>query len=416
MSVIHHTFGPHVDGAFLRRTLLLLLQPWRWRNGRSGDGLRTALHMLFDGDVMLFGSGREGLLALLRAMDLSPGDEVIVQGYTCIAIPNAVLAAGATPVYVDIDRATLNLDPEAVEAAVTPRTRMIIAQHTFGIPAPTQRLRELCDARGIFLLEDCAHVLPDQDGPEDIALYGDGLLLSFGRDKAVSGISGGAVVCRQEDIAKRLRREEEQAAPYGHFSVGRLLLYPLAYAVARLLWPLGLGKTFLKSLQLLHLMPQIYTADEKMGRMPKAVHSLPEACAALALASLRNLRAMNAHRRTLSALYLQASADHGWPVLHGMRTNLPLQKYPLFTENASHVRSALKKQDIYLDDGWTRCVVCPASVDPKHVGYAEGCDPHAEYASAAILTLPTHPTMRAAQAKRLIGTLAPLLSPAHDRH
>lgn len=416
MSVIHHTFGPHVDGAFLRHTVTLLLQPWRWLRGRSAGDLRTALRMLFDGEAALFASGREGLLALLRAMELSPGDEVIVQGYTCIAIPNAILAAGATPVYVDIDRSTLNLDPEAVEAAVTARTRMIIAQHTFGIPAPTQRLRELCDARGIFLLEDCAHVLPDQDGPEDIALYGDGLLLSFGRDKAVSGISGGAVVCRQDDIARRLLQEEERAADCGRLSVGRLLLYPLAYGVARLLWPLGMGKALLKTLQLLRLMPQIYTAEEKIGRMPRTLHRLPEACAALANASLRNLRAMNAHRRSLCSLYLQASADHGWPVLHGMRTNLPLQKYPLFTENASHIREALKKQNIYLDDGWTRCVVCPASVDPKNVGYAQGCDPRAEEASTSILTLPTHPTMTKAQATRLINILVPLLSPAHDRH
>lgn len=411
MSLIHHTFGPHVDAAYLRRTLALLLQPWRWKRGPHTEQLRTMLHMLFDGDVALFASGREGLLALLRAMQIGPGDEVIVQGYTCIAVPNAIIAAGGVPVYVDIDPETLNLDPAAAEAAVTPRTRMIIAQHTFGIPAPTERLRALCDMRKIFLLEDCAHLLPDERGPGEVAMYGDGLLLSMGRDKAISGVSGGAIVCRDPAIGSRLHAEEAQAADCSLWHIKKLLLYPVLYAKAKLLWPLGLGKVHLKLAQIIGLMPQIYSSDEKRGRMPAAVRRLPNACAALALASIHSLRALNAHRRTLTALYLQASADHGWPVLRGLRGDLPLLKYPLFTQRAFAIRDALKKQSVYLDDGWTRCVVCPSSVDPADVQYTRGCDPQAENIGSSILTLPTHPTMTEAQAQRLIAALAPLLAP-----
>lgn len=408
---IHHTFGPHVTGAFLRSAARLLLRPLSWRTGSETALLARALHTLFDGDVALFASGREGLVALLRALPVSPGDEVIVQGYTCVAVPNAIRAAGAVPVFVDIDPDTLNLDVGAAERAVTPRTKMLIAQHTFGIPAPTQRLRALCDRHGIFLLEDCAHVLPDDEGPADVAQYGDGLLLSFGRDKAVSGIAGGGIVCRDAAIGARLLEEGRHARPVPLGETVRLLLYPLLYAQAKLLWPVGLGRASLKLAHLLGLMPRIYTDEEKRGRMSPVVRAIPNACAALALGNLRTLRAMNAHRRALTARYLQASADRGWPVLRGIGTSAPLLKYPLFVERAALVRAALKKHDIHLDDGWTQCVVCPSSVNPADIGYREGCDPRAESAATAMLTLPTHPTMTDAQAATLIARLSPLLHP-----
>lgn len=410
MKPIHHTFAPHVDGAFLGRSIGLLFQPWKWRKGSDTETLRAALRALFDGDCGLFASGREGLLALLRAMEIKPGDEVILQGYTCVALPNAITAAGAVPVYVDIDPETLNLDCGEVEKAITPKTKMIIAQHTFGIPADTERLRSICDAHGIFLLEDCAHILPDQDGPEAVAQYGDGLLLSFGREKAISGVSGGAIICRNEEIGKRLLEEENSASNLSLFMIKRLLLYPSIYAKAKILWHIGLGRAFLKMTQVIGIMPQIYTADEKHGRMSGTIHKLPNACAALAFRSLRSLRAINAHRRTLTALYLQAAADHGWAVLHSMRSNLPLQKYPMFIDNAFEVRAALKKQNIYLDDGWTGCVVCPSSVDPADAQYKKGCDLQAEKIGSSILSLPTHPTMTEQQAKNLIEMLVPLLS------
>src|SRR5690242_16860905 len=77
-----------------------------------------------------FWKGRVGLYAILKALGVGPGDEVILPGYTCIAVVRPIKYLGARPVYVDIKPATFNLDPKKVAAAITPKTRVIIAQHT----------------------------------------------------------------------------------------------------------------------------------------------------------------------------------------------------------------------------------------------------------------------------------------------
>ncbi len=413
-SPIHHTYGPHVDRAYLRRVLALSYAPWAYRRGRSIELLRSALEEKFHRALALFASGREALLALFYAIDLKPGEEVIVQGYTCVVVPNAVSAAGGVPVFADIDRETLNLDLQNIGQLITPRTRAIICQHTFGIPSETEKLRALCDERKLLLIEDCAHVLPDENGPKEIGYHGDALLLSFGRDKAISGITGGAILVKSSEIADRLREMEARAADLSWFAVVRLLEYaPRMRLIRSLLW-CGLDKPILKLLGALRWIPPVVTPQEKKGRMSHLLHRIPNACAALALSSLRNLSALNRHRRELTAFFLQFGHEHGWPVPGGIRGDLPLQKFPLFVTDAQGKRRTLKCRNIHLDDGWTGCVVCPPSVDLPALGYEWGDDPEAEKACEQILSLPTHPTMTMEQAVFLAQKIDSILLRSRD--
>ncbi len=403
---IHHTFGPHVDSAYLRRTLALSYMPWAYRAGAERELLRCDLAERFTYDVSLFASGREALLALLRAFDLPAGSEVIVQGFTCVVVPNAIKAAGLRPVYADIDKDTLNLTPESIAAVASPRTRAVICQHTFGIPAPTQELKALCDANDWLLIEDCAHVLPDRSGPADILKHADHAICSFGRDKAVSGIGGGAALSRHPETAKRLAELESKAKEVSFMHVVRLLEYPGRMAhIVRPLTGIRLAGPILKFTKLLGLFAPVLTDGEKKGSMPRALLKMPNACAALARWQLSKLEAINDHRRLLTRRYLEASGAHGWPVLRGIQPSLPLQKYPMFVRNAAHVRNALKPHNVHLDDGWTGCVVCPESCDVGAAGYKAGADPNAESAAESILSLPTHPTMTMEQQDELCTLL-----------
>lgn len=419
-SPVHHTFAPLADGKQIRRSLALAFQPWRWKDGPEQTALREALENDFNGSAHLFGSGREALLAILRSLMFQKDEEVIVQGYTCVVVPNAVIAAGMVPVFADIERDTLNLDLAEVEKLITPKTRAIVCQHTFGIPAYAQRLRDLCDRHSLILIEDCAHVMPDTKGPAEIGRYGDVLFFSFGRDKAISGVSGGAAVCRRKDICQDLERMSKEAKAHGILVIKRLLQYPVLYAVAKPWYGLGIGKALLATFGKLRMLEPITTRKEKEGVMDATIHRMPNACAILALDQFRRRREINDHRRMLTAFYFEEAIKRGWPdrrspqgeggpMLLGVTSDLPLQKFPLFVNGAEKIRRRLKKKNIHLHDGWTGCVICPPGTDTESVGYKDGQDPDAEFAGQSILSLPTHPDMSLAQAKKLVDTLDRLL-------
>ena len=408
-SPIHHTFAPLAGRKQCLEAMRWLLCPWQWRKSFSRDCLRAALEERFGAKVFLFSSGREGLAAFLLSMELQPGDEVIVQGYTCVAVVNAIRSAGAVPRYADIDPETLNLTVETVKLALSPKTRALICQHTFGIPADLPSLRSLCDRERIVLIEDCAHIIADARGPRALGMVGDATMLSFGRDKAISGVTGGAILLWNNDLSEHMRMHESQAVPLPALHVARLLLYPLLYALARPLMGLRIGFGFLTLWKALKLLPPILTQEEKEGTTLTTIHPLPEPCAALALHQWKQLEAINNHRRMLTALYCSLLCRANQTILAGITPDLPLQKFPMFARNAPGVRAILKKKNIHLSDGWTGCVVCQASVALEQTAYVPGSDPEAERASTMILNLPTHPGTSRAQAEMLCSLLLPLL-------
>jgi len=399
-SPIHHTFAPLGDREQrkLARHMILGGLP---TGSAARDRLRSELARAFHGEAFLFASGREALLAALRTPLFAPGDEIIVQAYTCVVVPNAIKAAGLVPVYVDVNRETLNLDPWDLERRITPKTRAVICQHTFGIPADTEQLRLFCDERNLLLIEDCAHVLPDAAGPSAVGATGDLLLLSFGRDKAISGVSGGAIVSRLPNLSSKLREAERMASTVPTSVVRRWLWYPLLYAIARPLYGLGIGRLFLAAAKHLRWLVPIVTRAEKKGAQDLSLRQMPEPCAILALAQWKKLALLNAHRRRLTSLYMEEAATRGWPVLHGLPAGLALQKFPLFVKGAERIRQTLRKTNVHLHDGWTGCVVCPAGVDIDETRYRAGQDPQAERVCEEILSLPTHPGTTEHQARRL---------------
>ncbi|MFH0770472.1 MAG: DegT/DnrJ/EryC1/StrS family aminotransferase [Candidatus Peregrinibacteria bacterium] len=406
---IHHTFAPHVDFRFLLRTLGLIVRPWKWKHGQEQQILERRLSETFHGDVFLFASGREALLALLRAIGVRAGHEVIVQAYTCVVVPNAIHAAGGVPVYADIDRETLNPATENIGQVITERTHAVICQHTFGIPAPVREIKDLCDRHHLPLIEDCAHILPDPSGPGGILTTGTYAILSFGRDKAISGIAGGAVLSRNAETSEKIRLAQAQATDLPLREILSLLLYPLLYWIARPLYGLFVGKALLWLCRKLHVLPPILEAGEKEGTMSPLLHRMPNACAALALSAFECIQSINDHRRQLVRFYLETCQASGISCLQGITPDLPLQKFPLFVKNAASVRSELKKNNIHLSDGWTGCIICPDSTDLDAANYIPGSDPEAEAACEMILSLPTHPTMTLKQADFLVRILFSLL-------
>jgi perosamine synthetase len=148
-------------------------------------------------------SATSGLHCAVAAMGIGPGDEVIVPPYTMSATSTVVLMMGATPIFADIEEETFGLDPAAVEAAITSRTKGIIAVNLFGHPARLTELRAICDRHGIFMIEDNAQA-PDAicDG-RLTGTIGDLGVFSFNRHKTMQSGEGGVVIGNDEKLAMK---------------------------------------------------------------------------------------------------------------------------------------------------------------------------------------------------------------------
>ena len=162
--------------------------------------------------VTLFARGRVALYAILRAIDIRPGDEVILPAFTCVAVPNAVLYAGARPVWADIDPETLCLDPAAAAALVTPRTRAILAQNTFGLSADMDALGAVAATVGATLIDDCTHGLGGTWHGRPNGATAPLAFFSTQWSKPISTGLGGFAIARDAEAAARLRDLEAQAA------------------------------------------------------------------------------------------------------------------------------------------------------------------------------------------------------------
>lgn len=144
-------------------------------------------------------------LALL-AEGVGPGDEVVTTPLTFIGTPNSVLMAGGTPVFADVDRATGNIDPAAVEAAITERTRAIMPVHLYGQMADMTALGAIARRRGLAIVEDAAHSLESEWSGAKPGNAGDYACFSFYATKNISSGEGGAIATRDAGRAERLRK------------------------------------------------------------------------------------------------------------------------------------------------------------------------------------------------------------------
>ena len=159
-------------------------------------------------------SGSDALLALLLAHGIGPGDEVVTTPYSFFATAEAIVRAGATPVFADVDPATMNLDPAFARQRLGGRTRAALVVHLFGRPARTDGLREACAAAGVPLLEDAAQAIGVPVGTAALSFFPSKNLGGFG--------DGGMVVTDDEAIAARVRRLRSHGAsrPHLHESAG----------------------------------------------------------------------------------------------------------------------------------------------------------------------------------------------------
>ena len=150
-------------------------------------------------------SGTSGLHMALEAIDMNDGDEVIVPSFTFAATANSVALTGATPVFVDINPLTFNIDPKAIEAAITPRTRAIQPVHLYGQPAAMKEIMALAKRHDLLVVEDAAQAhLASLDGTP-VGAFGIAGVFSFYPTKNMTSGEGGMITSGSDEVARQCR-------------------------------------------------------------------------------------------------------------------------------------------------------------------------------------------------------------------
>ncbi len=155
-------------------------------------------------------SGTAGLHLCIRALNIGEGDEVIVPSFTFIAAANAIRCERATPVFVDIDPISLNLDPARIESAITLRTRAILIVHTFGVPAEMQAVRDIAARHHLLVIEDACEAIGAAYHGHRVGSFGDAAVFAFYPNKQITTGEGGMIVTRNASVAKRMRALRNQ--------------------------------------------------------------------------------------------------------------------------------------------------------------------------------------------------------------
>lgn len=332
-----------------------------------------------------FGAGRMALYAILEALGIGPGDEVIVPGFTCVVVPNAVLYRGARPVYVDIDPVTFNLDPGRVVQAISPRTRAICAQHTFGVACDMTRINEIARAHGLTVIEDCAHALGASFGGRKAGSLGEVAFFSTDRTKVINTMSGGIAATSDPKIAATIG-DIHRRTPFltraqvrnqvRSFLAEVFLVQPRWYRVGRYLSAAHnrAGSLFYDEMQ-----------TSKPTRYPYPCR-LSSAQANIGLQQLERLEANLRHRRAIAVWleariqwYSRAAYEYGNP---------SWLRYSFLVRDRNQFN---RRMHPWLDPAtWFTSVVQGRTTRLEEVGYRAGSCPKAEWVTRHIVNIPTH--------------------------
>ena len=186
------------------RAVLDVLHSGQWWSvgGRKVPEFEQAFAALQDARFgIAVTNGTAALEVCLRALGIGPGDEVIVPPYTFIATASSVLAASATPVFADIEPRTLNIDPALIEAAITPRTKAVIAVHIAGCPADLDGILEVAGKHNLFVIEDAAQAHAAEWNGRKVGAIGHFGTFSFQASKNLNAGEGGIILTNNEKLA-----------------------------------------------------------------------------------------------------------------------------------------------------------------------------------------------------------------------
>lgn len=368
------------------------------------------------GTAFAFWKGRVALYAILRGLGIGPGDEVIVPGYTCVMVPGPVLYTGARPVYADIEPRYYVTPPESVAAKITPRTRAILVQHTYGFPAPVAEIRRIADPRGIPVIEDCCHTFGGRVGGRLLGTLGTAAFFSGQWNKPYSTGLGGLALVHDPALAERVRAEQASYPPPARAAafmlaaqllVYELFIFPRTTALAtrlfRWLTRKGLVVGSSSTAEFEPTMPAGYARGPAPVQCRIGTREVARAGSNL----LARQRATTAYLTELPKLgYAVPPIPESW--------DTPLLRFPLRVANKAEALAKAASYGVEIGS-WFECPLHPIETDHAAFLYEAGSCPVAERAAAEVINLPTHRRVRGRDIERTLAFVREVCRPAEAR-
>lgn len=336
-----------------------------------------------------FASGRMGFYTILKTLNIQDGDEIIIPAYTCVVVPNAILYAGGTPIYCDINEEDYNIDTTKIEALITDKTKALYAQHTFGKMCDVRAIQQLAQKYDLPVIEDVALSLGATLNGQYAGTFGDFGYYSTDRTKMINTALGGIVLVNNQKYVDTFEKQYE-AVPYLSAKISKKIartflidllffhpwLYWLGSAINPIFRKIGFNQYFLDERK--HQLKEI-----KQYPYPARFSNI---LAPIGISQFEDLNNNIAHRRKLAGYYnkiLQIYEDD-----YIQNSAHVFLRYSFLIKNRDYWEKRFaSKIDLSI---WFKTVAVGKEDDFDEIGYTVGSCTTAEFISQHIFNLPTH--------------------------
>lgn len=356
--------------------------------------------------IYLVDSGRTALAMILKGLNLPVSSEVLLQAFSCIVVPNAVLQAGLVPVVCDVNPIDYNIDLTHAEKQITKNTKVLILQHTFGVTCDMQKVIKFCEKHRLIIIEDCAHALGSsytyQKKNLPVGSLGSAAIYSFGRDKVISTTIGGAI--RLNDTVVSIQESYDQLPEMTYLRE----LKSLAYIWLCVIWVrpfyyiANIGKFLLFSAQKIGIIEPVYTPSEEQftNKLDQPSRYGPR-LASILISQLLHLPKTQSHRKNICTIY-QKYIDNSVQPENGFRF---LVKTEGFLRPFEEYVKMLRFQEEVLVGTWYTAPFLPnKSSNLSRINYNPTSTPKAlQLISGGVLNLPTNRKVSIEDAERIVG-------------
>lgn len=411
--MIFTSLTPNIQKDDIILYITLLFQPWKWNVQSNILSEKFTSIVGTQSTIIALDSARSSLYIALKSLHLSSDDEVILQAFTCVAVVNPILWAGAKPIFIDCEQNSYNMDLDDLKSKITSRTKVIIVQHTFGIPAKLDEIITIARKQNIFVIEDCAHTISGLYNNSILGTTSDMSIFSFGRDKSLSCTSGGILVVNNSQLVSNVEKNIMELNTAPRLWTLKNLLHPIIMQVIKSTYNSAkIGRLIFRLALALNILPKAIEDLEKHGSKPDYMPSLlPYPLQKIATHQLSKLNQYNSHRISLASLYKKLLNQSQYIQVFDSTNECanPLIRYPIQVHDARKWYEYMKTKNIELGR-WYDAVIIPKDIDYSKINYEKGSCPRAEQLALSTINLPLSINVSSHDANMIINTLNAYIS------